>query len=151
MDGQSSSSRVLHSQARNIIYNVSKYFTLEKQHGSPVTNVARALLRTAEATKVSNKAIVERICKTARDTDELLGEAVFEIKKRKRSKTVTDLDDFDKCVLRRTILRFYERKEFPTIDKVLLEMKENIGLTGCRESLRSIMKEIGFRYAKVNG
>ncbi|XP_064100794.1 uncharacterized protein LOC135211413 [Macrobrachium nipponense] len=123
---------------------------MEKQNRGPITNVANATLRTAEATKVS-KATVERISKEARESQELYGNPVFNLKKRKRSKPVTGLDDFDKCLLRRIILQFYERKEIPTINKVLSEMRERTGFKGGRESLRKIVKEIGFQYAKLDG
>ncbi|XP_066946926.1 uncharacterized protein [Macrobrachium rosenbergii] len=88
--------------------------------------------------------------KEALESQELFGDPVFEIKKRKRSKPVTGLDDFDKCLLRRIILKFYERREIPTINKVLFEMRKRTGFKGGRES-RKTVKEIGFRYAKLDG
>ncbi|XP_066982753.1 uncharacterized protein [Macrobrachium rosenbergii] len=38
-----------------------------------------------------------------------------------------------------------------TINKVLSEMRERTGFKGGRESLRKIVKEIGFQYAKLDG
>ncbi|XP_066965438.1 uncharacterized protein [Macrobrachium rosenbergii] len=143
MDGQNT------PRDRERIYSVFKYFSAEKENGGPLVDVSKASIRTADATNVSIST-VERVCREARDTMEVFRKPVFEEKKRKRSKTVTGLDDFDKVVLRRKILQSYERKELPTIEKVLHEMKENIGFKGSRESLRKIMREIGFRYAKVN-
>ena len=77
---------------------------------------------------------------------------VFSSPKKKQCTTpITNLDDFNKRVVRRTVLSFYERKEVPTLQKINDELKENISFTGSNESLRKIIKDIGFKYGKVDG
>ena len=107
-----------------------------------------AINRAADAMKISRTTLYQ-ICREAKETEEETGFPVFRVKKRKRSKTVTNIDEFDQCVIRRTVLNFYLRKEIPTVEKMLHEVKENIGFNGCRESFRKILREIGFRYCKV--
>ena len=65
-------------------------------------------------------------------------------KKRKRP-TKVSLDDFDKSALRNLIHSIYTvEKEVPTLNKILVRAKEKIGFKGGRESLRKIMKNMGF-------
>ena len=52
---------VLHSQAKEIIYYVNKYFLHEKANRGPILDPSQALARTAKATNVS-VATVKRIC-----------------------------------------------------------------------------------------
>ena len=66
-------------------------------------------------------------------------------------KKVTNLDDFDVCVLRRTILEFHARKEIPTLEEIKEKMEEKIDFRGSKESLRRIVKEIGFRFKRADG
>ena len=61
------------------------------------------------------------------------------------------MDDFDLCVVRRTVLGFYERKEIPTLCKIKEELVEKIGFSGCISSLHKILLDIGFKFARVNG
>lgn len=71
--------------------------------------------------------------------------------KKKCAAPVTNLDDFDQRVLRRTVLIFYEWHEIPTLDKILEEFKATASFSGSRTSLRKILLQIGFRFAKVDG
>ena len=121
---ENSSRRVLPGIAREMVYNVYKYFSTEKINNGPIHDFSKAVQRTVEATKLS-KSTIHRIWKEAKESEE----SVLSEKKRKRSKPVTHLDDFDQCALRRTVLNFYIRKEIPTLDKILLEFKENIGFS----------------------
>ena len=64
MEGSSSNSHSfghLHSQAKEIIYNVNRYFNAEKVNKGTLMDVNKVTARTAEATKVS-KTTVGRIC-----------------------------------------------------------------------------------------
>ena len=55
------------------------------------------------------------------------------------------LDDFDKCVIRRTVADMYGiRKIFPTLEKMWTELKETINFTGSKSTLRRVMKDMGF-------
>ena len=72
-------------------------------------------------------------------------------KKRRRLAPVTNFDEFDQRVLRRTVLEFYARREIPTLHKIKEELTEKISYGGCIESLRKVLLKIGFKFAKVDG
>ena len=145
------SSAHLHSQAKDIVFNVSEYFAKEKEYGGFLCDIKKANRRTAEATNVG-EGTVERIRKEARKNKENGSTQFMSPKKRKRSSPATDFfDDFHKDVLRKTIFSYYERKEIPTIEKIFEDMKNNLSLTGSRETLRRVMNTIGFRFSKVDG
>ena len=123
----------MHNQAEEVIYNVSKYFTSEKQQRGCVTDIDKAIC-TDKATKVS-KATVEFIGKEAREMEEEFGNAVFKMKKGKGPK-LTDFVDC-KCALQRIILEFINyilefmnEKKFQQLIAVF-ELQLNIGFTGC--------------------
>jgi hypothetical protein len=65
-------------------------------------------------------------------------------------KRVTNLHDFEKDVLRRTIFGFYDSGEFPTAKKLALELRDKINYRGSVSSMYKILKSIGFRYRKTN-
>lgn len=114
---------------------------------------SQALARTAKATNVS-VATVKRICSKLNkknDTVENAENPTFTSPVKQRSCTVTNFDDFNKCLLRRTILQFYERKEFPTLYKIKEELREKISFEGSLESLRQVVIKIGFKFGKING
>lgn len=67
---------------------------------------------------------------------------------RQKRKTV-DLDDFDLCALRNKIHEMYAvKKVFPTLNKLLVELKNDKNFVGGRTTLWKILKRIGFRYKK---
>ena len=106
------------------------------------------------ATKTS-ETTVRRICSTynqALNKEAAPLKPTFSSPKKPiRAQPVTGFDDFDKCVLRRTVLGFYERKGIPIVSKIKEEISEKIGYSGGESSLRKVLKEIGFRYAMVDG
>ena len=53
-----------------------KYFTREKVNGGPITDIKKAVARTAEATGVSSRTI-NRICKEGKDTEADYGTVIF--------------------------------------------------------------------------
>lgn len=71
-------------------------------------------------------------------------------KKRTRTKGKIEVDDFDLGVIRRKIHEFYTmKKEIPTIPKLLNILREEIDFKGSRETLRKLLRKIGFRYKKT--
>ena len=62
---------------------------------------------------------------------------------------VTDLD-FGKDVVRRTVLEFYDRGEYPTINKITNLLKDKTSYSGSRSSTHRILKTLGFKYSKTN-
>lgn len=71
-------------------------------------------------------------------------------KKRKRTKGKIEVDDFDIGVIKRKIHEFYsEKKEIPTIPKLLNTLRGDINFKGGRETLRNLLKKIGFRFKRT--
>ena len=60
------------------------------------------------------------------------------------------VDDFDVEAIRRTIHGFYGKKEFPTLDKILTEVRRRGLFTAGRTSLWKLLRKIGFKYKKIN-
>ncbi|XP_045485798.1 uncharacterized protein LOC123689511 [Pieris rapae] len=69
-------------------------------------------------------------------------------KSRKRKLTVSDLDDFDLCVIRRKIQSYYLNNSVPTLRKLHCDLKADINFKGSIESLRKILHKLGFSYKK---
>lgn len=69
-------------------------------------------------------------------------------KHRKRKLTVSDLDDFDLCVIRRKIQSYYLNNSVPTLRKLHCDLKADINFKGSIESLRKIVHKLGFSYKK---
>jgi transposase len=67
-----------------------------------------------------------------------------------RERPVTALDDFGKSALRRHIIGYYERKEVPTLNKMMDSLKEAGLFHGGKTSLIKIIKDLGFSYKKFN-
>jgi transposase len=64
-------------------------------------------------------------------------------------KKVTNLDDFNKDVVRRTVLDFYDRRI--SISKkyiYIFALKHKMGYQGSSSSTLRILKRLGFRYKK---
>ncbi|XP_045104714.1 uncharacterized protein LOC123500116 [Portunus trituberculatus] len=145
-------SQNLHSQAKEVIFNVREYFQNEKDIGGILESITQVNRRTASAARVSERT-VENINREGRKNAENHAPKFTSPKKRQRSKPIAEdfFDNFNEGVLHRTVLQFYERKEIPTLEKILEEVKESIGYPGSRETLRRVLKRIGFRFAKHNG
>lgn len=66
----------------------------------------------------------------------------------KKSRVRIDADSFDVEAIRYTVHSFYERKEYPTLDR-LLQVLQNL-FNGGRISLWKLLIKLGFRYKAVN-
>lgn len=132
---------------------MNRYFLDEKANKGPLLPPTQALARTAKATKV-NERTVRRICTKPNQewwTETEHKQPVFRSPVKTQPATVTNFDDFDKRVLRRTVLNFYERNEIPTLHKITEEMREKISYKGSVESIRRVLLQIGFKFSKVDG
>ena len=69
------------------------------------------------------------------------------IKKKPGPRKLT-LDHFDMCVLRRAVSEIMANKVLPTTAIIAKAMQEKIGYDGGEANLRSILKQIGFRWKK---
>uniref|UniRef100_A0A2A4K0Z7 Tc1-like transposase DDE domain-containing protein n=1 Tax=Heliothis virescens TaxID=7102 RepID=A0A2A4K0Z7_HELVI len=119
-----------------------------------VEKLTDARWRTAQAVGTSESTITrilreERQASTSKDKTP---ETNFKSPSRpKRGRTKCKLDDFDMGVLRRTITTFHtEFNEVPTLRKVKQVLIERIGYSGCLETLRTILKESGYEWLKMD-
>ena len=135
--------KVLHSQSREIIFNVYSFMKKEAENGEP-SNLSRVQTRVAEATGVSVSSL-KRILKEQKSGKGFSTPH----KKRPRRKVKTVIDDFDKCVVRRTVNEFHRAEgERPTLKSLLPVLREKINFTGSIWSLRKIIHDLGFRWKK---
>jgi hypothetical protein len=120
---------VLRSQARQIVFIV--YSFLKKYASEDVRsklNSSKCQDITAEACGVY-KSSVSRICRDAKKSN-AQGDPVFVSPRNKINmpKKVTNLDDFNKDVVRRTVLDFYDREEFPSVKRITFALKQKNGI-----------------------
>jgi hypothetical protein len=63
---------------------------------------------------------------------------------------VTDINDFDKCVIQLTIHEVYvQEKMSPTISKLFPKLRDRINFNSGSTSLRNNVKELGFLWKKT--
>lgn len=143
------SGKVLGSQGREIVTNVYK-FMREESKGVTIP-MTKARERTAAATGVSMRTIsrINRELDSLTVSDDEEKSFSTPNKNRKRVKPITDLDDFDLCVVRRLVYEFYLLKRLPTLKLLLTVLREKIDFKGSRESLRRILKDLGFRWKRA--
>jgi len=155
--------RDITSQTKSTIFSVYNYFK------RLITNVPNMTIReafhqtqnaTAEACSVSLRT-VQRLTvignTTLVDNDkgssgDDLDKNIFPSPERKRphKKWRTDLDNFDKDVVRRTVEEFYSKGQYPTCDKLKIVLREKIGFMESKDSVWKILKDLGFQYKKCN-
>ena len=52
--------------------------------------------------------------------------------------------------LRRTMQKFYENREYPTLKTILARLKEKIVFFGGKTTLSKVLKKMGFRFSRRN-
>lgn len=142
-------SKVIHSQAREIISNVYLFMKREAEAGSAI-NLKKIGERVAEATGVSESS-VRRIIRETKKIDSGASTS-FSTPGKQRTKpcTKSGLDGFNEEVVRRTVHNFYiTNKERPTVNKVLCKLKDSINFQGSASTLRKILLKLGFRWKKT--
>ena len=129
--------------SNSIICNVHDYF--DRQSKKQKSTPPKLCKKTGEATGFSER-IVNRVLLEKRNLD---GSFFTSPNKRyKESRERVDVDAFDTDAIRHTIHEFYEKKECPTLDKLLQVLKVKMLFKGGRISLWKLLRKIGFRYKK---
>ena len=129
------------STTRTIIYNVYQYFQKETTKNN-FRGALKLTSRTAEATGY-NELTVRRIVAKKTKPD---GAAFTSLPKcYRREKKIIDPDDFDTEVVRRTL-----HEKYPTLDTLLVAVREKGIFTGERTTLWKILCKMGFKHKKVN-
>lgn len=65
-------------------------------------------------------------------------------------KRVTNLDDFQKDVLHRTVFRYHDKGKFLTAKKVTSALREKIVYKGSVSSTIKLLKHPGFQYKRTH-
>ena len=72
-----------------------------------------------------------------------------EPQRKKREQNIL-VDDFDKDVIRRTLQDLIvSKKQVPNVSLLKDELKQRIGFSGGRETLRKILHDVGFKWKKT--
>ena len=140
----------VNSTAKNIIFNVYKYF--ERESVKTKNRVPPKLThKTAEA-KGSGEHTVRRI---VAEKSSLSGAAFsspakwYKIDRKKIVMDDFDMDDFDTEALRSAVHEFYSEKKYPTMDSLLSAVKEKGIFSWERTTLWRVMRKMEFKYKKV--
>ena len=126
-----------------IIYNIYKYFERESAK-SRYRGPPKLTHKTAEATGYSERTVRRIIAEKS-----ALSGAAFS-SPTKRYKVERKRIDFDTEALRRSVHEFYSDKKYPTLDSLLVSVKEKGIFTGERTTLWKILRKMGFKYKMVN-
>ena len=134
----------LPSKAKHIIEAVRQFFEKERLYQrSELRN--QVVKRTAKACGVST-ATVTRIHDEFVDTSGLL--STPEKRYASGTRVQVRLDEHDVAAIRKEVHGFYERKEYPTLDKLLGVVKAKKVFDGSRTTLWKVLQEMGFRHKK---
>ena len=159
--------KIYNTVSKTIILNVFKYFKDESLKFPPNHPQRSYLKKTAEVTGLHHRTIswIFQSAKTSTASSSAAQmpvpttpalsassnaaqvETAPSATRKEHSRAIV-LDDFDKCAIRRTIQEFYTvRKQLPTMDKLLAVLRVEINSKGCRDTLRKIVRSLGFRKA----
>ena len=141
------SNKVLHSQARELVLNVSNFCEQEASAQLPRVPLKQWLQRSSESLGGVSTSTIKRVRKDFKEGKQLDTPG----KTRPMKKRKTDLDEFDMAVIRRRVHGMYEQGNIPTLDKLLPDIRESTNFTGGRSSLHSILKKLGFKFANADG
>lgn len=143
----------LHSQSKKIVYSVYLFFKkLSESKELDADFFQKTQDITAEACGISKRSI-QRICSEVKKIDELpeTGPSFSSPRKSyKRAKYVSELDDFDSDVVRRTVHEFYDRGEYPTSQLILNAIKSKINYSGSLSSIKRLLRNLKFSYKKCS-
>lgn len=141
---------VLNSETREFVIRLRDYFERESQNGGPLLPLSQVRQRVADALGIG-LATVTRISteKYGKEGDEE-NKLSSPNKKRRRIQPTVNIDDFQCAAIRNHIYGYYSRKELPTLDKLLVTLREADLYDGGRTSLSKLLRRIGFHYQKSN-
>lgn len=100
MAGKIGGKKIIHSQAREVIFNVYNFMKREVERGEPIL-FGTVQKRVAEAVGISRSSVQRILKESQRNVAE--GQAFATPRKLRNWKRKIDLDMFDKCVIRRTV------------------------------------------------
>ena len=141
--------KVLGSQAREIVFRIFNYFNSNK---SEEENLGAVKLKVSCATGVSVRTI-ERIVKegTTADNHPTSSNPIFKSpgKKRRKLSSVTNVPLYNANEIRGIIYNYHVTDgNRVTLERLRAKMREDIGWNGSNTSLRRILRNMGFRFRK---
>lgn len=140
--------QTIHSEARAIIAKVLEECDEEKSNKQLSLDISKSTLRVANYTGVSKNTVIN-IRKEVKMAEN--GILLTPGKKRPRNSVLhtKSFDNFDRDVVRNTIQHFYVvERVVPTTAKLLPVLQEKIGFPWGVDSLRKILREMGFTFKK---
>ena len=138
----------IHSEGRNFISRVIQHFDKEKESGVLSAPIQNPTLRASMALGVSVRT-VSQIRKEAQIAEATGSKIVTPGKKRKASARRKELNGFQECGLKNIINSMYAvEKKVPTLTDILAKAKKELKFKGKKETLRKIMKKLGYKFKK---
>ncbi|XP_045447431.1 uncharacterized protein LOC123655720 [Melitaea cinxia] len=145
--------KVVKSVKRQTILQVYAFCEKEKTENKLIIPLQQVRARVAAMTDVS-ESTVTRILRQERESSSVSGvpgpsKVTTPGKTRPNRDKKIKIDDFDASAIRQKIMSFYAvRKEIPTLNKLLVELREEINFEGGRTTLWKILKQLGYKYKK---
>ncbi|XP_076253263.1 uncharacterized protein LOC143191771 isoform X2 [Rhynchophorus ferrugineus] len=135
----------LNSQSQELIASLFTYFTQERDNGGPFLPLNCVRERVAAALNIN-------VCTVTKISQKVKNNIVFDSPKRKRphAKRVTNQDHLDIGSIRNQIYEMYESKETVNLGSILKELRNRQLFEGCRSSLCTLLRDIGFKFCKSN-
>ncbi|KAL1492343.1 hypothetical protein ABEB36_010604 [Hypothenemus hampei] len=135
----------LNSSSKKLVASLLNYFEIEKENNGPLIPISAVRQRDADALNLS----INTVSKISQD---LTNNRVLSSPKKKRSyaKRVTDTEKLDVSVIRNTIYEMYEKKQHITLLFLLKVVKDRQLFNGCRRSLHTLLRNIGFKWQNDN-
>ncbi|XP_045495714.1 uncharacterized protein LOC123694347 [Colias croceus] len=132
---------------REVILRMKKFCEAEKKNKGLLIPLANVRARVAALTGISEKT-VSRITKEGNIATRTCSKMVTPGKIRPHPKKY-NLHEYHVGVIRKKINEFFsENNKLPTVNKLRLELLEDIDFKGSNTTLRRILKEKGFRLNK---
>ncbi|XP_026815467.1 uncharacterized protein LOC113555261 [Rhopalosiphum maidis] len=130
-------------ETKKIIQNVYNFLSNCRYEQ---VNFNKTKTLTAEACGVSLKT-VQNVLKEYKKNGKILSpRKKFVEKSSKKPKSY--MDDFNQDIVRRAILEFYDRSDYPTAKKVQKKLIERINYNGSVRSVERLIYNLGFRFRK---
>lgn len=139
------------SKIRKMVFSVYNFFRkYSSEEMRKNLNFSKCQALTAEACSLS-VSIVSRVCREVKRAQTQGADKLFHSPRKHINvpKRVTNLDDFQKDVVRRTIFYFYDNGKFPTADKLTVLLRKKINYSGSVSSTKRLLNRLGFRYRKT--
>lgn len=141
--------QTLKSDFRELVIKLQDYFERENQNGGPLIPVAQVQERVAQALGIS-KRTVTNINKQKFGSSGSEDNVLQTPKKKRRTKPITNIDNFDADAIRNHVYGYYLRNEYLNRIKLLGSLKEAGLFNGGKTALSKILNHIGFEYKKID-